>query len=58
MQMLDSRGTGGGASGGDFSQSQSYSSSGASSQAAPRNAPTAMSEPAGGFDAFDDDIPF
>lgn len=57
MQMLDGRG-GASAGSGDFSQSQPYSSPGASSQAAPRNAPAAMSEPAGGFDAFDDDIPF
>jgi len=56
MQMLDSRGAGGGMNAGsnDFGQSQAYSSQGA----APRNAPAPQSEPAGGFDSFDDDIPF
>ena len=55
MQMLDGRGRAS-AGGGDFSQSQSYASSGASAPS--RNAPAAMPEPAGGFDTFDDDIPF
>jgi len=51
MQMLDSKGGAGGmSSGGDYSASQSAPSS--------RNAPAPMTEPAGGFDSFDDDIPF
>lgn len=54
MQMLDSRGAGGSANtGGDYNQSQNYSSS-----APARSAPAPISEPAGGFDSFDDDIPF
>ena len=57
MQMLDGRG-GGGSAGGDYNQSSSYSSQGSSSQAPSRSAPAAMPEPAGGFDSFDDDIPF
>lgn len=49
MQMLDGRGGGGGTSGGgDYNQSQP----------APRNAPAPQPAPAGGFDSFDDDIPF
>ena len=54
MQMLDSRGGGGG--GGDFkpssNQASNKQSSGQSSNQAPATAP------AGGFDDFDDDIPF
>ena len=53
MQMLDSRGGGGG---GDFKPSSNQASnkqpSGQSSNQAPATAP------AGGFDDFDDDIPF
>jgi single-strand DNA-binding protein len=51
MQMLDSRGAGGGASNSaaDYSQSQAAPS---------RNNATAQPEPAGGFESFDDDIPF
>jgi len=48
MQMLDSKGGGGASSGGDYSASAPSS----------RNAPAPMAEPAGGFDSFDDDIPF
>jgi len=47
MQMLDSKG-GSASSGGDYS----------ASAPSPRNAPAPMAEPAGGFDSFDDDIPF
>lgn len=49
MQMLDGRGGGGG----DYAPSSSQTSAPrASTSAAPQ------SEPAGGFDSFDDDIPF
>ena len=46
MQMLDGRGSGGG----DYSQTSSQPRSTAPAPA--------LSEPAGGFDSFDDDIPF
>ena len=56
MQMLDSRGGGGGAGGGfskpSSNQASSNQPSGQSSNQAPATAP------AGGFDDFDDDIPF
>jgi single-strand DNA-binding protein len=55
MQMLDGRGSGGGGMGGgaDYNQSQPASQGGGS-----RAAPAPSAEPAGGFDSFDDDIPF
>jgi len=51
MQMLDGRGAGGG----DYTSSSSPSAA-QSTRSAPAAPP--MSEPAGGFDSFDDDIPF
>jgi single-strand DNA-binding protein len=54
MQMLDSRGASAGG-GADYSASQSSGYGGA--QGSSRNAPP-PAEPAGGFDSFDDDIPF
>lgn len=51
MQMLDGRGAGGGGMGGG-----DYGSSQAPSRGAPASAPATV--PAGGFDSFDDDIPF
>jgi len=62
MQMLDSRGGGGaGAGGGGFSkpssnQASNQQSSGQSSGQPSNQAPATA--PAGGFDDFDDDIPF
>lgn len=63
MQMLDSRGGGQGAQQGGGYQDQGYSQ--APAQQAPRRAPArqaapqqAPQAPAGGFDDFDDDIPF
>ena len=55
MQMLDSRS--GGASGGDFKPSSNQSSSNQSSSGQSSNQQPATA-PAGGFDDFDDDIPF
>lgn len=55
MQMLDGRGAGGGMGGGEYSQSSAPSSSSGSRAG---SAPAPMAEPAGGFDSFDDDIPF
>ena len=63
MQMLDSRGgSGAGAGGGDYEQS---GGSPKSQQAAPQqrsnkgfDAPPQSSPAPGGFDDFDDDIPF
>jgi len=54
MQMLDGRGAGGGmnASAGDYNPSTQAQSTPS------RNAPAPASGPAGGFDSFDDDIPF
>ena len=52
MQMLDSRGGGGGDFKPSSNQASSNQSSGQSSNQAPATAP------AGGFDDFDDDIPF
>lgn len=49
MQMLDGRGGGGG----DYAASSSPSSTSRATTSAPP-----PSEPAGGFDSFDDDIPF
>lgn len=55
MQMLDGRGAGGAMSGGEDTSSYSQARP-ATSRAA--SAPPAMAEPTGGFDSFDDDIPF
>lgn len=55
MQMLDGRGAGGGM-GSEYSQSSSPASASRSTSSAPSAPP--MAEPAGGFDSFDDDIPF
>ncbi len=51
MQMLDGRGMGGG----EYSQPSGAPQ--ASGSRAASGAPS-MAEPAGGFDSFDDDIPF
>lgn len=51
MQMLDGRGAGGG----DYTQSSNQAQAPSTRSAA--TAPS-MPEPAGGFDSFDDDIPF
>lgn len=48
MQMLDGRGAGGG----------DYSASSSAPAARSSSAPPPAAEPAGGFDSFDDDIPF
>ncbi len=66
MQMLDSRGGGQGNQQGGGYQDQGYSQAPAQQaprraparQAAPQPAPQAPQAPAGGFDDFDDDIPF
>ncbi len=56
MQMLDSRGGGGGAGGGFSKPSSNQASSNQPSNQSSNQAPATA--PAGGFDDFDDDIPF
>ncbi|HEV8077060.1 MAG TPA: single-stranded DNA-binding protein [Marinobacter sp.] len=70
MQMLDSRGGEGGSGGGGYNQDNNYNDynqapAGGGQQSAPQapaqNRPAAQPTspaPAGGFDNFDDDIPF
>jgi single-strand DNA-binding protein len=61
MQMLDSRGAGGGmGAGASHDEGDSFRSSGPARGAKPARAATASAAPAGGGDSaeFDDDIPF